>query len=348
MQRVNQNKQTNEQANKQTNMNQQSVATNLLRLVAAFFVVYVHTYHALPEALTTLGRTAMPLIFALCGFSLYSEESHLTVYRARKAVRDLTAWYVLSLLLFAGYGWYQCSLTQDYSAFHISPDRIFDLIARCASPIMPYGQHLGFLVALTEVFLLYRWSHRAIYNGGRLTRNVWIGFVAAYYVVTVIAGGYLPVLLHTRALDIPFAGVLCDAVPFFLTGYYIAQNKDKLYTVKKWRVMVDLVILYAAQLLEYWIVGDQRGYLSSMPFVFLVLVYALQCRPTSKAVLAVSRLGREYWLPVCIVHPLLMPVLEDVVRPELWAVAVFVATLAACVVVKTLYLQFLKLTGQRI
>lgn len=330
-------------------MKQRLVAIDILRLIAAFFVVYIHTHHTLPEVLSTLSRMAVPLFFAISGFFFFSKEDTKLLHKAIKAIKKLTFYYVLSLLLFAVYGLYQCSLTQDYSAFHFSITKIFNLLARCTSPIMPYGFHLWFLVALIEVYLLfYILCHKVKYNKEKNIRYALIISIVAYYVVMVLVKGYIPVLFQTRTLGIIFSSVLFFATPFFLMGYYIAQNKNKLYRIKKNKLIIGIISLYLVQLIEYQIVGDKTCYFSSIPFIFLILIYALQSNPSSKIALVTSQLGQDYSLLIYILHPIFVPILKDIIAPELLVVGVFVATLVFSIIIKTLYSQSLKLIGTHI
>ena len=137
------------------NPSKRLLSIDILRLIAALLVVYLHADSPFSYILLAPSRVAVPLFFAVSGFFFFSTTSNLMKQRAKKAIKKLSTYYILSLIFFCLVGFYECQASQDFSPFKMNITKIFNLIVRCSSPIMPYGFHLWFLVALIEVYVIF-------------------------------------------------------------------------------------------------------------------------------------------------------------------------------------------------
>lgn len=313
------------------NPSKRLIGIDILRLMAALLVVYLHAGCPFPYILLAPSRVAVPLFFAISGFFFFSIASNSMKQRAKKAIKKLSTYYILSLVLFCLVGFYECQASQDFSPFKMNFTKIFDLIARCSSPIMPYGFHLWFLVALIEVNIIY-----LLFSKYKPQRSVFFLYILLflYFFVMVIVKGYIPVLFDTRSLGIIFSNVICFALPFFYLGYYIAEKKDKLLLIKDNVLIIGFFIAIFFLQVEYQIIGDKIGFFSLVPLVFFILIYALKHNSTSKVSLLLAKCGKDYSLLIYILHPILISFLKDKVSVTILFLVVFLATLILSILLK--------------
>lgn len=313
------------------NPSKRLIGIDILRLMAALLVVYIHAGIPFPYILLAPSRVAVPLFFAVSGFFFFSTTSNLMKQKAKKAIKKLSIYYILSLVLFCLVGFYECQASQDFSPFKMNFTKIFDLIARCGSPILPYGFHLWFLVALIEVNVIFLLFPK--YKPQRSAFFLYI-LLFLYFFVMVIVKGYIPALFDTRTLGIIFSDVICFALPFFYLGHYIAEKKDKFLLIKDNVLIIGLFTAIIFLQVEYQIIGNKTGYFSLVPLVFFILIYALKHNSTSKVLLLLAKCGKDYSLLVYILHPILISFFKDKVSVTILFLVAFLATLIMSVLLK--------------
>lgn len=313
------------------NPSKRLLSIDILRLIAALLVVYLHADSPFSYILLAPSRVAVPLFFAVSGFFFFSTTSNLMKQRAKKAIKKLSTYYILSLIFFCLVGFYECQASQDFSPFKMNITKIFNLIVRCSSPIMPYGFHLWFLVALIEVYVIF-----LLFPKYKPQRSVFFLYILLflYFFVMVVVKEYIPVLFNTRALGIIFSNVICFALPFFYLGYYIAEKKDKLILIKDNALIIGLFTAIIFLQLEYQIIGDKTGFFSLVPIVFFILIYALKHNSTSKVSLLLAKCGKDYSLLIYILHPILITFLRNKVSVTILFLVTFLATLIMSILLK--------------
>lgn len=312
---------------------------DILKFIASFFVVYLHTGQPAANLFLSPSRIAVPLFFAISGLFYYSNNKDKLLSKTKKAVKKLTVIYIISLLTYTIYGLYECYINDDFSPIiQISYVKILNLITRCTSPIMPYGFHLWFIIALIETYLLALLIYSKIKNSN--TKTILFISMMSYILITVIVKGYIPTIFHTRTLGIIFSNVIFFALPFFILGYYVAENHNNLTKINDKKLITGIILSIIILLWEFQIIGNKTAYFGIIPFVFLILIYSFKHQPEAKIYIFISKLGEKYSLLTYILHPLVIPLFKnDNKLSLLYTVIVFLSTLTISIILKNLYTQ---------
>lgn len=275
---------------------------DILRLVCAFLVILLHVGTAYYSYTEPIARSAVPLFFMLSGY-FYSGG-------VKKNLRKTSWILVAGSLLYA---------TVNY-ILDIEEVDNFPLLKSIVAFVLfnnnPFAYHLWYLAAyiyvLAGMIFIERYSLLRI--------SYWA--IPLLLVMGILLGKYSESVLDNTYYSFLSRNFLFLGIPFFLTGHYIKQHKEKLLQQSS-KIYLGGVALFAS--LSYaesgWLGGAEGDlYISTVFLSICALLFTLSCHVKQEGIM--SRIGRKYSLHIYILHLFNIKLLSIFVSrmPDAWQV----------------------------
>lgn len=323
---------------------------DILRLAASFAIIVLHNFsgsgYAFSEELVALSRFAVPLFFMFSGFFAAGFDRA----RERRQIIRILVITVLANIAYLLLGMLDAASPALYLRDIFTTRHFVEFFMYNESPV---ATHLWFLSALLYCLI-------ADYFISRRAAESKAGRAALWCAASVLLFGGL-VWYHIRLAKNPwlqwfeYRNFCFFALPFFLFGRLLRGTKVTRKRLHPAIFAALFLLLEAAAVLEYRLIGVREIYLASIALVFTMFVFAMThpAYNAGRVTQAVANAGRKYSLAIYIVHMRLLGWAQQLfyakVPYPLWGkviylvpVAVFAAsflTAAAYVLVKRLVLR---------
>lgn len=278
-----------------------------LRLYCAILVVFIHASFPgdFGETLTIIARCAVPIFFMITGY-FYSE----TVKR-NKELSQLKKIAKYAINFFVVYFLFDCiyySISGELFDFlrEINYKDIIKFIL-FNKPIS--GEHLWYLFALTYCLIIYYFIFSKF--------NCKHKFLSIPFLLIfdLIAGKYSLLIFGKEFPYYLTRNFLFSALPFFLTGEFINQRLTVLKRMNKIIYLIIAVFGLVMSLIEHNILFAlhcetmRSQYFGTSIYSVGLFIYAV-CAEDSKIGARIARWGRLYSLPLYIVHPMIIKIIN--------------------------------------
>lgn len=246
---------------------QKNNTLNLLKLLAAYMVVFIHILFPgdFGYAMNSIGRFAVPFFFLVSGFYSYN----IDYKRFKKRILSLLhllafsfiVYTVLNVVFLVASG--NMEAIAQYFHQYLSLRTWFDFIV--LNQTVSSG-HLWYLVAMIYVYL-------AFYLIAKYKINERIIFILSFALIAV--RWFLGEGILVFGVEIPafyLRNFLLMGIPFFAIGMLVRKYEDKVKRIPLYAVLISITVGVAATLLSRFIIGKNELYLGSLFILFATVV----------------------------------------------------------------------------
>lgn len=244
---------------------------DLLKLIAAFCVVFIHYkfYGKLGVVVDALGRVAVPLFFITSGY--YSSGNSIAKLKA-KAIRLIKMFFVATLIYHAAtiavylvQGEFNEIYTYLAQALNIKQIIKFLFLNNTVS-----STHLWFLLALAYVYVLHIFATKL-----KVSNKVLTAYALTALLLHLILGNCL-VFFDITVPHIYLRNFALMGYPFFIVGLIIKEHEHKIVGIKN-SVLLTLFCVGAIETLVIRYLTDfKEMFLGTIIMVFVLFAVAIK------------------------------------------------------------------------
>ncbi|MBD5225748.1 MAG: acyltransferase [Bacteroidales bacterium] len=305
---------------------QELPAIQMLKLVAALFVVQIHTESAIREYLMPLCRMAVPLFFMISGYFLVSDNGTLEAPRLRRAfvkVLKLTLavnviYFIWRVILSASHGF-------DFLQYAATAECWTDFLLTGRT----FGIHLWYLTAYLQSLALF-------YVAVRLRmENLLLWLVPVCIAVNIALGSYHSLFFDGVTDEAVHRNFFTIALPCFGLGVLFRRCEHRLPSVQT--LLTCAALLLALMITERLLLGGEKYMhgdiaLATIPMACVLFALCLCLSPVAGAGMF-SSLGRNYSLDIYVYHVMAYNVIQKYVSTEYAAIYTLLAIVVTAVII---------------
>lgn len=265
---------------------------DILRIICALMVVFIHTNHQ-SVYLLSLCRIAVPIFFMISG---YLHDSHKSL--KKQIVRILKILLITTASYFAIY-FLLYGRNLEYAVKLLDKFRNYGFINIVLFNVNPILHRLWYLSAYLLVLLFMS------IIGNRLKQEHKAALIIVLPVIGLMLGTYSSLIFGQRLAVYYCRNWLFVGIPYFLLGQ---QLKDRLDCKGRISLVVagSLFLLLEVYLYQYLGIEQIAEYYLFTPILAIVVFnYFASLETNQKALLFLSRLGREDSLNIYLNHKLI-------------------------------------------
>jgi len=288
--------------------NNRNSTVDVLRLLAAFLVVFVHSgLHGLDgkvgflgTILLVFGRLAVPFFFVVSGYFLYSSYEKQADRIIRSVPKLLNIFILSSVLYFVFFGWYFGSYS--FTASLITPSTIFNMLI-FNHPI--YNEALWFLLALIGGSLLVLLNAKYIKKDWLL-----LTIAACLYFLGLLFSNYSQ-FIGIEPIDVSYyRNFLGEGLLFIMIGYMCSKYATRLQAISHTRLLSYTVLCLALYFIEFYAIRASVNspadiYVMLPVLSFLIIIWSVK-HPNLLSKTIVPTLGAQVALYIYILHILFL------------------------------------------
>ena len=268
---------------------------DFMRIIMAFLVVTIHFPFAgkAGQVFITYSKVAVPFFFMVCGYFLFRDDSKEMMTRLIKQTKRMLLLYVTSnLFYFAFFTLYERITEGNLNGITACFTRKA-LIDFLLYNLSPFTEHLWFLGSLLYALVIMIVLNKV----GILKKVMFAGpaLIAAYVVLSHlgIGEGY------------QLRNAILVGLSYTMTGMLIRRYEKKILSIKFLAPALWALLVICATTAIFELNGYKQGV--AVPFVsceILTVVVVLLCLkyPNFMAGTNAENLGRDYSLPIYIMH----------------------------------------------
>lgn len=288
-----------------------SNSIDLLRIVAAFFIVCIHTEFFAMQEVNAVARFAVPVFFMISGYFFIGGKRESQM----RSIKKILILVVLTNILFFAYKFALAFLGHNAGQFVANSFSLSSLFNFLVFNESPFGGHLWFLSALLYCMIIAFFLSKI-----RLNKVFMIVAIAVLLIGDLIFGKYSLLIFGREFPVIWVRNFIFVGLPYFYLG-----SLFKGYTPDKIKVssglLITLIILFALTSVgEKYFLGainasaTREHYISTTFLAVSVFVLALKhpmynCSGVGRAL---ANAGRKYSLAIYIIHPVFRDVIGGV------------------------------------
>lgn len=279
---------------------------DILRLIAAFAVIFIHSVSfVFNSQASALARFAVPVFFMISGYFFFD---NLSPVKFKKNIKHLC---IILLGSFAFYSLFY--MFTDFLGFtnifksmvdNFSVNTIIDLVV---FNLPPYAELVWFLLALIYCEIIAYISAKFGFT------KIFYFLIVPLILADIVVGKYSPLFFNFEIDAIYFRNWIFVGLPYFFLGSFIKnrQNKGAL-KISKPVIYFSIVLFSIATLLENYLcvnfpIATARGMFLCCPFltvsIFLWAVAPISDKANnSLPVKTLASLGKNYSLYIYLFH----------------------------------------------
>lgn len=285
---------------------------DILRLVAAFAVVCIHTSYFAKEYALPIMRFAVPVFFAVSGYFYCSAD----VSKKKSQIKHILFLAVFSVLFYFCIQFITAALSGGISSFFAQTFTLDNLWRFAAFNYVPdkLGDHLWFLFAL-----LYCMIFDILISKVKINLNILKVLITLFLAVNIIIGSYSKVFLGVWPPMEIARSFIFTGLPFFYIGKLLRQAPK--LSVPTPALIILTIVFEATSVSEYVLLSgfgvsaSKDVYISTifLAITLLCLVIKNPLHNPKKVLAGICGYGRKYTLMIYIIHPLMIKILNPVV-----------------------------------
>lgn len=295
-------------------MIQRNYSIDVLKLICAILVVFLHTGCAYHDMVLPLTRCAVPCFFMISGYMLYNENGIGEMRLKRSIVKILKIIFYATIL----FGLLkECQALLKGNVYVPTHREMFDFLVLNENP---FAFHLWYLGAYLYVLIIALFVEK--YGNWKYLFYLIPILLAA----DLLFGKYSLLLLGKEFPYIYVRNFLFVGIPYFGIGVWMKVKTNSWQSINS-HILTGGVILFSLTsvaekyVLLYLDKNPMRDhYLSTTFLAICIFMYALS--HTQKHPNTLSRLGEQDSLYIYIFHPIFLLYVFPIVNkfmPEIWA-----------------------------
>jgi len=271
-------------------------AIDSLRLICAFFVVFLHCNYKSNNVFIVITRTAVPIFFMISGYFLFQRTTFDFIEKSKKNILKASKIFLFSTAFF--FFFKETISLYQYGNFYIPS--LKDWVAFILFNENPFSYHLWYISA--NLYVLFFLFFLRKYN---LLKQ-------AFYLIPILLtanlmfGKYSLFFFNRDFTTIFIRNFLFTGLPFTLLGCYIRSKQKNIQAIGVKTKITFFVISIALTVLENYLIAAYSKSNGEIFFstVFLsVSFFVLFLSSSKKEQSVVSRYGKKYSLMIYIIHP---------------------------------------------
>ncbi len=213
-------------------MNNRNQALNLLKCFACIGVVFIHVVFPglLGKIIKILSAFAVPCFYMIAGFYAFNCTENIIKRRLFKIMKI----FLYSILLFFAFYFVVHIIEQDYNEWLIHLFTLKNTFKSIIFCTIDYAIPLWYLIAMIETYIL--WFFAVKYN----KQEYLVKFIPLLFILRFILTSYVETKGLAWCLKINF--ITCS-LNWFLLGYYIHKNKQKITTILNNKFLLLSILL---------------------------------------------------------------------------------------------------------
>ncbi len=298
-------------------MKQRNLKVDQLKLLCAFFVIYVHCSPTgiVGENVSAVVRSAVPIFFIITGYfykfsnqkgKKWSQIKHIFVL-CFIANLGYLVWNIILQILHG-------NSIKHYLLGILEPKVLIKFLIFNESPV---GVHLWYLSALLYgLVILYLFR-------SKLCEKIFYISIPVLLMVDLIFGKYSLVIFERQFPVFFVRNFFFVALPYLGIGIFLREKKfflDKYITSKicLLGVIVGLLfVVFEKNILDVYKCNALREhYLGNTFLAVFVFLFFIQSTEQNISVLGkrCSKIGREYTAGIYILHPIIITIIEEIIH----------------------------------
>jgi hypothetical protein len=271
-----------------------NIILSLFESFASIAVIFIHC--PLPDKVgtivTAIARFAVPFFFMITGFYMYSFNNEFDEEQIKnlknKLKYKILKYLSIFILAYIFYELYFYLLefyigNTGYVSLFTRLDRysFFSLLLFSQSPLLDYSFHLWFLLALIQVYIVFYFFSKPIYNNKGTFLFLWTILFFALEIIFI--GREVQLLNHTYKGIILIVNGLVEGTYCSLFGVYLKYLFQKYnlfekcyFTVKSFIVVT--LLLFITSVLERLLLGSRWDIYISSILIAIIFMYITHCK----------------------------------------------------------------------
>lgn len=285
---------------------------DILRFIAAFVVVCIHTSYFAKEYALPIMRFAVPVFFAVSGYFYCSAD----VFKKKSQIKHILFLSVFSVLFYFCVQLVTAAFSGDINSFFVQTFTFDNLWRFAVFNYVPdkLGDHLWFLFAL-----LYCMIFDLLISKFKINSTVFKILITLFLVVNIIIGSYSKVLFGVWPPIEIARSFIFTGLPFFYIGRLLRQAPK--ISVPNLTLIVLTIVFAVTSILEYVLLrnigasASKEMYISTVFLAVTILCFVIKnpLNTPRKSLVRICKYGRKYSLMIYIIHPMIIKILNPVV-----------------------------------
>lgn len=317
---------------------------DILKMVCAILIVFLHVYTPYQEYILPLTRCAVPCFLIISGFLIYSDNKTDFERRLKRGIKRIISILIWSTTVFM--------IVKFIFAIHNNNDFSFLSFRALWNFVLfnvnPFGFHLWYLGAY-----LYTLMITLIFC--KKNKIKYIYYITPFLLLVDLSlGKYSIVLWHREFPYIIIRNFLCVGIPYFSIGMFLSQKKEYLSKINNLSFLTlgGVILFSISSVIENRILinigmNATRDHYISTTFlaISLFLLFTTFKQETPNLL---SRIGEKDSLYIYIFHPLFIYFFYTVNKflPDFWQslylyispIVILIATILFCITLRKIHI----------
>lgn len=274
---------------------QRNYSIDILKIICAVLVVFIHAEYAYKDLVLPLTRCAVPCFFMISGYLMYKEEMQSSIVKSLKRISLITLWSSLTFYFFSA-----IVVSHNLGLVFPSKQDLFNLVL---FNDYPFAFHLWYLYAYIYVLII-------TYVFNRCHKINWLFYLIPILLIGDLCFGKYSLLLWGREFNYLYVrNFLFVGLPYFSLGMLLRRYDNKLLYVRllQWGGVIAFSVtsLMEYNILEYLNINAARDHYISSTFLAISLFSLFVFSKPYNFPMA-AKLGKEVSLYIYILHPMVM------------------------------------------
>ena len=290
---------------------------DILKALCAFLVVVIHAPFPgkVGSYLVALSRIAVPIFFMITGY-FYTDTQNRK--RELESIKKILILCLFSNVLYFLWGLFIGILRGEVKQYFFQMFTWKSLLNFFIFNESPFASHLWYLSAILYV-LIFVYLLNKIFP--KYFSKILL-IATPFLLLTDLIFGKYSLLLFQREYPYIFVrNFLCVGIPYFTVGYYLRKHREDIEEfIQKRFLLVSLILIFTfttileKYLLNHFEVSATREHYISTTFlsIFVFLIFTRNYWNGKMSFL--YGVGRSYSSYIYIVHPIIIMVLDIIVR----------------------------------
>lgn len=316
---------------------------DILKMVCAILIVFLHVYTPYQEYILPLTRCAVPCFLIISGFLIYSDNITKLEERLKRGIKRIISIFIWSTAVFMIVKFIFAIHNNDFSFLSFRTLLNFVLFN-----VNPFGFHLWYLGAYLYTLIIV-----LVFCKKNKMKYLYC-IVPLLLLLDLCFGKYSIVLWHREFPYILTRNFLCVGIPYFCIGMYLSKKKDCLSRINNLRFLTlgGIVLFSLFSVVENRILinvgmnATRDQYISTtfLAISLFLLFYTFKKETPN----LFSRLGEKDSLYIYIFHPLLIYFFSIVNNflPEFWQsiylytspIMIIITTILFCITLRKIHI----------
>lgn len=285
---------------------------DILRFLAAFAVVCIHTSYFAKEYVLPVMRFAVPIFFAVSGYFYCSSVAS----KKKSQIKHILFLSVFSVLFYFCVQLVTAAFSGDISSFFVQTFTLDNLWRFAFFNYVPdkLGDHLWFLFAL-----LYCMIFDLLISRVKINLTFLKIMIALFLLVNIVIGSYSKLLLGIWPPIEIARSFIFTGLPFFYIGRLLRQAPK--ISVPNPALIIFIFVFAVTSVLEYFLLksigasASKEMYISTVFLAVTILCFVIKnpLNNPRKSLAKICKYGRKHSLMIYIIHPLMIKIFNPVV-----------------------------------